>query len=123
MSVDDPDLETNKHVALPDTEEQTRSVVLLTDPEIGLSEEMARGLAASHQFDWLERHAYAYLRDLATGRAQGTGALVNRIRQGWRSGELTDEDRTSELYARHHDLAEERRRKYIPDEFSDVILG
>ncbi len=108
----------------PPPEEAERSFRLLTDPEVGLGEKQAMRLARVHAFPWLLRQVFAWRRDLEAGRVSGPGALVSRCDRHFSAGELTERDRASPLYRRYvseADEAEERRRRYIPDEYADLI--
>jgi len=108
----------------PPPEEAARSFRLLTDPEVGLGEKQARRLADEHAFSWLLRQVFAWRRDLEAGKVSGPGALVSRCDRHFSAGEITERDRASPLYRRHvseADEAEERRRKYLPDAYADLI--
>ncbi|MCD6291804.1 MAG: hypothetical protein J7M34_15010, partial [Anaerolineae bacterium] len=105
-------------------EESARGFRLLTDPEVGLSEKQARRLAGEHTFSWLLRQVFAWRRDLEAGKVSGPGALVSRCDRHFDAGELTERDRASPLYRRHVseiDEADERRRKYVPDAYAELI--
>lgn len=109
--------QTNKHVVsfhkeAPTLEEQERSFRLLTDPEVGIEQQQARQLAGKHHFGWIEKHVFAYQADRERGKAQGTGALIHRLVSKWSTGALTNADRDSALYARHHDVRKEQAEQY-----------
>ncbi len=106
-------------------EEYFRSVALLTDPEAGIDRETAEMMARAHRFDWLLMQVLAYRRDLARGQVDGTGALIWRINKRF-GATIKPADRETELYKRHMrpvDEVEERRRKYLPDEYAGIIIG
>mgnify|MGYP001012010647 CR=1 FL=1 len=117
---------TNEHAGTePLSAEQVRAVALLTDVDVGLDAPTARRLAARHRFEELLRHVLTWRRELAAGKVVGTGALLTRIHRRF-SAQLVDGDRDSDLWRRHvgvEDTQEERRQKYIPDEYRDIILG
>jgi hypothetical protein len=122
-SNDDLLLETNQPKPVL-TEDQQRSRELLIDPDIGLSDAVAKRLASEHKFDWLLRQVFAWRDDIAAGRVDSAGALVNRIDRNYAPGHLCEKDRASPLYQRHvseEAQMEEIHRRYVPDEFSDII--
>jgi hypothetical protein len=132
----DDNKQTNKHARTrrrntplaPLTAEQEAAFDLLTDEEVGLAPGVAREFAAVYEFDYLARQVFEWRRQLAAGIAQGPGALVTRIRGGF-GALIVAADRTSPLWARHmaaYDAeweAAELRRRYLPDEFADIIIG
>lgn len=71
---------------------------------------------------WLPQHAAGDV---------GTGALIDRLQKRKPAPPITEEFKRSEFYHRHFpreapvddDSPEARRRKYIPDEYRDIILG
>ena len=82
-------------------EEQDRSFKLLTDPEVGITEKVARGMATEHPFELIRRQIFAWREDLRIGKMHNTGALVYRINNQFYAPELTMADRRSKLYQRH----------------------
>lgn len=82
-------------------DEQDRSFKLLTDPEVGITEKVARGMAQEHPFVLIRRQVFAWREDLRIGKMHNTGALVYRINNQFYAPELTMADRRSELYQRH----------------------
>ncbi len=104
--------------------EQARSVRLLTDPEIGLSESQALAAAVLHPFDAIRAQAFRYLRDHAAGKARSPGCIPQRLAQPQRfPAAVSESDRASPLWQRHHTEAEtyeleaaERRAKYLISE-------
>jgi hypothetical protein len=110
----------------PASDEQQRSLALLTDPEVGLSEKQARRLATTHQFHWIVRQVFAFLDDQRTGKVSSTGALVSRLDRKFAPGELTQRDRASALYRRHVSEEEDFRqhgKNYTPSEYADLIIS
>jgi hypothetical protein len=100
---------------------------LLCSPEVGLSEVDAQRLAEGHAYEWLERQTFAWLNERKQGRVETTGALFSRIRQRFSAPELSSTDKASALYQRLHpncyeEALQERRNKYIPEQYKDIIL-
>lgn len=123
----DDQKQTNKHAEdAPLSEEQIRSVTLLTDVDVGLDAPTAHGLAAQYPFEELLRQVFAWRRELSTGKVAGTGALLTRISRRF-GAQIADVDRESDLWRRHmgtdDDSEAARRRKYLPDEYRDIIIG
>jgi hypothetical protein len=112
---------TNEHAPEPKTldDDGERSLSLLTDDEIGLDPPKARQFAERHEYGWLERQVFAWRRQLAAGRVGDIGALIHRIEQKFGAGPLSESDRASPLYRRHHPDADaygetpEDRRAYL----------
>ena len=111
------------------TPDQNRALALLTDPDFGMDAFSATALARKHPFKQIRGHAFAVLRDLAAKKIHNVYVLGSRLRRGG-FPQATDSDRASPLWQRHagdDDQAEagepERRRRYIPAEYADVILG
>jgi len=99
-------------------------VHILTDDAVGL----APATAARFRDDdpqWVVGHVFAWLHDLETGRVRGHGALIHRLEKGWDSPPLSDADRSTPLYRRHFGDGDgiERRRAYLPDEYTGIIRG
>lgn len=93
---------------------------LLADPLIGLNGPAVRAAMGLP----LEEALLICLRwraDFDTGRCDGVGALLHRLRQRWRPPSLTEMDRQHELYRRHGGALE--RERYFPAEYRDVIKG
>jgi hypothetical protein len=117
----------------PLSDEQVRAVALLTDPEVGVTASQARQIAADHDLDYIARQVFEWRRQLDAGVVLGLGALFQRFRGDF-SAVLIPADRASPLWRRHMagpdetidpngDSEAERRRRYIPDEYSDIIIG
>ncbi len=120
---------TDRQTDTPEPNERNRSIALLTDVDVGIDAAIAGQLATCYRFEYLLRQTMTYRRQLATGKAQGPGALLTRIKRGWGST-ITEDDRHSELWQRHvprevddADGEAARRRKYVPAEYADVIIG
>lgn len=111
-------------------EERDRSYALLLDPEVGLDVQTARRFAAEHRFEYLLRQVCTWRRDLNAGRVTGPGALIHRVKHGF-GCTITNADCATALYRRHmpnvpeddEDSEAARRRKYLPDEYADIIIG
>lgn len=107
-----------------DPAESVRSVALLTDPDVGLSEAQAVEVAAKHPWQEVRRQVFRYMRDVEDGKAAGPGCLPYRIGHPRKfPAQLTEGDRASPLWQRHHSEeetaameAEERRRRYMVEE-------
>lgn len=99
-------------------DEQRRSVALLTDVEVGLDGGMAWPVAQRVCFEELVRQVMTWRRQLSGGMVTGSGALVHRIKERF-GAMVTDDDRKSALFRRHHpkweeDDERERRGSYLP---------
>lgn len=101
--------------------EQARSVRLLTDPEVGLGEQVALQTAERFPFRELRRQVFRYLRDRDDGKARSPGCIPQRAAQPKRfPATITEADRLTALWQRHADEADtadeeqELRRKYDP---------
>lgn len=101
-----------------------RAVDLLTDPDGPHVDRMtAERWAKGRGFDQVAGQVFRYLREIQAGRKVTPGVIGSRLERGY-AGQVTDADRASPLYRRHclEDWEyEERRRKYVPDEYADVI--
>lgn len=109
----------------PSAAEQSRTVALLTDDEVGIDGELARRIAAEFPFEQVLRQVFRLRHDMAQGKVRSPGALLTRLREGYGAC-ITDADKRSGLYQRHVDAEDEaaaRRRRYIPDELADTIIG
>lgn len=109
----------------PSAAEQSRTVALLTDDEVGIDGELARRIAAEFPFEQVLRQVFRLRHDMAQGKVRSPGALLTRLREGY-GARITDADKRSGLYQRHMDAEDEaaaRRRRYIPDELADTIIG
>jgi hypothetical protein len=117
----------------PEPPEIERSVTLLTDIDVGLDEEMATRIAQRYSFDAIRAHVFRYLRDRAAAAGKNPAVrspavIETRLRKGW-PATITESDKRSELWDRHaaederEDSEAARRAKYIPDEYSDIIIG
>ena len=120
LSVDTPVTggQTNKQASA------ARSVALLTDAEVGLDARVAGEFAARLSFDEVVRHVFSWRRDVESGRVVGAGALVHRMRSRF-GGKVLDADRKTPLWKRYcaEHAEESERKRYIPDEYRDIIIG
>lgn len=111
-----PEADPDPPVAKPPPEpppEYAASFDLLTDDDVGMSDADARYLAAAYSFGNIERQVYAWLNLRARkGKFTGTDALLHRIRNAFSAASLTDDDRDSDLYKRHHPEATFRYSDY-----------
>lgn len=112
----------------PLTDEQRRTVALLTDPEVGMDEVTATRLAQKHaSFAFVRAHVFATLEDMRAGKVK-VYVLPSRLSRGGMP-KITEADRQSALWRRHADAADavdavdELRQKYLPDEYAGVIIG
>jgi len=95
-----------------DPDDTARSIALLTDPEIGLDEPFARGLAEHYPFEEIRLQVFRLRRDLGDGSAKSWGALAARLKGRW-SATLTKADKNTRLW-RRHETDTDRRRAYDP---------
>jgi hypothetical protein len=109
-----------------DPDKKTAAEILV---DVGVDAGMAVRLAAAAPLTEIVRQVAAWLPRHATGSVQH-GALVRRIFQRAPAPELTADFRASQLYRRHfpeaddsHHEEAERRRRYLPDEYSDIVIG
>ena len=118
MSVYTPpiDEDTNIHVQNhteadgPQGGSQERADCLALLAEVGINNNLAEGWLDEHACKWIERQVFAYLSDREGGRANGTGALCNRIRQRWNAPALSAADKSTDLYLQTHpEYAAEQR--------------
>jgi hypothetical protein len=101
-----------------------RSVALLTDPEVGVSEQRARQLALRFTLAAIREQVFQFLRDRQAGRVHSPGVIGTRLERGYAPGRIQESDRASPVWERHwteEDEAEDIRRRYIPDEYKDII--
>jgi hypothetical protein len=114
--------------------EQARSVRLLTDPEVGLYPKLAGDAAERYGFREIAAQVFRYLRDRAAGQVRSPGCIPQRLAKPEQfPAQLEADDLEHDLWLRHaseadlewgrREAAESRRRMYIPDEYSDIILG
>ncbi len=83
----------------PGPEEQARTLALLLDPDIGVSEKQAARLAALNRFDWVWAQVAAWWADpKSRGKA---GGLVNRLNRNWKPGLFPEAFRQTAIYGRH----------------------
>ena len=104
--------------------ETERSVTLLTDPDVGVSEQRARQLAQRFTLMAIREQVFQFLRDRDAGRVHSPGVIGTRLERGYAPGRIQESDRASPVWGRHwtdEDEAEEIRRRYIPDEYKDII--
>ncbi len=84
----------------PSAAEQERSYALLTDPDVGASDQLAAELALRYPFEQVRRQVFRYLRDFADDRVHSVGVLRSRLQRRL-PATITDRDRASELWQRH----------------------
>ena len=123
-STDDRVAADDAAAAISATDEE-RSIALLTDPEIGWDLAGAGAIASKHPFEEVRAHVFRARRDMASGKISSFGAIKLRLARGF-GASIVDADRASSLWQRHateQDEAAERRRKYFPDEYADIIIG
>lgn len=113
-----------------DPDEQARSVAMLTDPKVGLYLRLAEQTAERFGFVEIAAQVFRYLRDRAAGKVRSPGCIPQRLaRAGQFAAEMEIGDYEHPLWLRYASEAEAGlqsqaiRRKYIPDELSDIILG
>jgi hypothetical protein len=113
----------------PSPDEQARSVALLMDEEVGAVQKLAMALAQTYSYEQIRRQVFRFMRDRAKGDVKHAGVLRRRL-EDHAPASITQEDRASPLWQRHHSEeetaaleTEEIRRRYIPDEYADIILG
>lgn len=110
-----------------DPADAVRSVGLLTDPEVGLSDHVAVQVAEKYTWEEVRRAVFRFVRDRRDGKANGPGCLPHRLAKPERfPSTISGEDLESDLWQRHHtpeECYQEIRRKWIPDEYADIILG
>lgn len=112
----------------PDQDEQAQSVALLTDPDVGMWEQTARQLAARYPFDRILRHVLHWRYQFEQGDVTSPMALESRLARA-DGPPIGPGARASPLYLRHMpgvdaygETEQDRRRRYIPDEFSDIAI-
>lgn len=106
--------------------ETERSVALLTDPDVGVAVQRAQHLAAHFPLETIREQVFQFLRDREAGRVHSPGVIGSRLERGFAPGRIQESDRASPVWERHwtaEDEAEDRRRRYIPDEYADIIRG
>jgi hypothetical protein len=110
------------------TDDQRRTVALLTDPEVGMDEVTAMKLAQKYSFGFVRANAFAVLEDLRAGKVQKIYVLPSRLSRGGMP-KITEMDRQSALWKRHADegdavdAVDELRQRYIPPGYEGVIIG
>lgn len=111
-------------------DEQTRSVLLLTDPQVGLYPKLATEAAERYGFRAIAAQAFRFLRDRAAGSVRSPGCIPQRLaRPDLFPAEMEIDDFDDPLWLDHageDDLEWGRgaiRRKYLPDEFADSMVG
>ena len=112
----------------PDEDEQAQSVALLTDPDVGMWGQTARRLAAMYPFERILRHVMHWRYQFEQGEVTSPMALESRLARA-DGPPIGPGARASPLYRRHvqgadadGETEQDRMRKYIPDEFSDIAI-
>ncbi len=101
-----------------------RSLALLTDPAVGVTGKLLE-IVALYPFEQIRLQVFQALREMAEKRVKSIGVIRHRLAVG-AAATVTDADRASALWLRHQmdDEGEaERRRKYMPAEYADIIIG
>jgi hypothetical protein len=112
----------------PDPDEQARSVAVLTDPDVGMWDQTARQLAARYPFENILRHVMHWAYQHEQGEVHSPMVLEARLARNT-GPPIGPGSRASPLYRRHvavdtdGETEDDRRRRYIPDEFSDIVIG
>jgi hypothetical protein len=113
-----------------DPAEQTRSVQLLTHSAVGVYPKLAAETAAVYSFRKIAAQVFRYFRDHAAGGAFSPGCIPGRLSKPEQfPAEMELEDFQTDLWLDHageDDLEWGRqaiRRKYIPEEYADIIIG
>lgn len=113
-----------------DPAEQARSVRMLTDPDVGLYPKLASDAAERHPFRAIAAQVFRYLRDRDARKVRSPGCIPQRLaRPDMFPAEMEIDDFDRDLWLRHasdDDLEWGQgaaRRKYIPNEYADIILG
>lgn len=101
--------EIDQPVGAPAGEAQ-RTLALLMDPEVGVSEIAARKIAGRYGFWHVLLQVFTWRHGVAAGKALAPGAIVHRIDSGWRPDDLRPDDRGTELFRRHAADIDERRQ-------------
>lgn len=125
-----PTLEGGLGETAPEPADAARSAALLVD--VGLAEGLAIDLARRHPFEEIRRQVFQYARDLEKqhgNKPEGPGVIPGRLKRH-HPAKIEESDLATPLWQRHHSEEEtaawsaaENRRKYIPDEYSDIIMG
>ena len=104
--------------------DQERSLALLTDPAVGVTGELLK-IVALYPFEQIRLQVFQALRQMAEKRVKSIGVIRHRLEVS-AAATVTDADRASDLWLRHETEDEahaERRRKYCPPEYADIIIG
>lgn len=96
-----PDAHAGEPVLESTQSDATRSVALLTDPDVAVLAHKAEELAARYSFEFILRHVAAWWVEPKRGDV-GVGALVYRIGKGNEPPPVGRDFRESDLYRRHH---------------------
>ncbi len=118
-----PDVEGVQGEPQPPTDAE-RSLALLTDPAVGVTGKLLE-IVALYPFEQIRLQVFQALREMAEKRVKSIGVIRHRLAVG-AAATVTDADRTSALWLRHQTDDEgeaERRRKYMPAEYADIIIG
>ncbi|MFN8468237.1 MAG: hypothetical protein U0X20_21945 [Caldilineaceae bacterium] len=103
-------------------QEYAQAVMLLMDPRlVGVDEKTARRWAKGRSFELVRAHVFRWRREVAAGRDFSAGVIGRRLWERW-DAPVTEAEKESmlwQLYQTESDL----RSKYIPDEYSDIIMG
>ena len=128
LQEDQPNNHEPQPATTPDPEDQARTVALLTDKAVGVSDKRARAIAAKHGFDYCLRVVAAFFDQLQTGAIR-PGKIIKAIEEEWGANEPGAAFRATDLYLRHCaedqrvDERAERRRRYCPPEYAHIIIG
>lgn len=111
----DPNQPTNQPEGGVGETDAERSVALLTDPDVGVTEQRARHLAARYALALIREQVFQFLRDRQAGKVHSPAVIGTRLERGYAPGRIQQSDRASPVWGRHwteEDEAEELRRKY-----------
>lgn len=100
----------------PSADDQARSYALLTDPDVGASDQLAAELALRYPFEQVRRQVFRYLRDLGEDKVHSVGVLRSRLQRRL-PATITDRDRASDLWQRHSMPSD--ANPYQPAEYDD----
>ena len=106
-------------------EERSRTLSMLTSNEIGVSLNDANLIARAYPADAILKHCLAFLLDRRAGSVTKAGALLYRIAhpEEFAPQPITDAARGLLFYKQHateEDATTDRR--YLPDEYADLIV-
>ena len=119
-SLEPPEWTSQRH-----TSDAERTIALLTDSEIGWDMDGAANLAATYSFEQVRAQVFRARREMAAGKISSFGIIKRRLERSYGAA-VVEADRQSSLWRRHATVEDdhaERRRKYFPDEYQDIIIG